>query len=178
MAGPSSACVHGRPGQGSMQQPGQSLCAADVQPVSTAPQSCRVGSVACWSTQHSNCAAATVPTSSSQELSSKRSRRNSSTSCLHRTLAYMAAAAKTSLLVRADALVADPSCLVVVGVHSRRDAAACQMYDELVATAAGSASRRTSSSSTVSPRPATSPLPWLYYVPGTPYLSAEDVDLE
>jgi hypothetical protein len=59
---------------------------------------------------------------------------------------------------------------------SRREAAACQIYDELVTAAAGSSARR--GSSAASPRPTTGSLPWLYYVPGTSYLSAEDVDLQ
>lgn len=59
---------------------------------------------------------------------------------------------------------------------SCREAAACQIYDELVTEAAGSSARRNSAAA--SPRPTTGPLPWLYYVPGTSYMSAEDVDLQ
>lgn len=60
-----------------------------------------------------------------------------------------------------------------------RDAAACQIYDELLAGLPGSngTSRRSATSDAV-PRPASGPLPWLYYLPGSPYLKAEDVDVE
>ena len=51
---------------------------------------------------------------------------------------------------------------------SCREAAACQIYDELVTAAAGSSAR--GNSAAASPRPTTGPLPWLYYV--------EDVDLQ
>ena len=60
-----------------------------------------------------------------------------------------------------------------------RDAAACQIYDELVAPAAGGSSRPAgTSNAVVSPRPATGALPWLYYVQGSTYLETDDVDLE
>lgn len=67
-------------------------------------------------------------------------------------------------------------------LHS--DAAACQMYDELLAALPGSSnstssSRRASSSGFASPRPAVlGALPWLYYLPGSPYTTADDVDLQ
>lgn len=60
-----------------------------------------------------------------------------------------------------------------------REAAACQIYDELLATALGSTARRSSiGSSNAFPKPATSQLPWLYYLPGSPYLTTNEVDLE
>uniref|UniRef100_A0A383WB01 Meckelin n=1 Tax=Tetradesmus obliquus TaxID=3088 RepID=A0A383WB01_TETOB len=65
--------------------------------------------------------------------------------------------------------------LCVLQMYSA-EAAACQIFDELVTEAAGSSARRNSAAA--SPRPTTGPLPWLYYVPGTSYLSAEDVDLQ
>jgi hypothetical protein len=51
------------------------------------------------------------------------------------------------------------------------------VYDELLAAVPGSVSRRASSSNAF-PRPATEPLPWLYYLPGTPYLTTDEIDLE
>lgn len=59
-----------------------------------------------------------------------------------------------------------------------RDAAACQIYDELVTAAGGSSKPAGTSTATVSPRPTTGALPWLYYVQGSTYLGADDVELE
>jgi hypothetical protein len=62
---------------------------------------------------------------------------------------------------------------------SCREASACQIYDELLATALGSTARRSSiGSSNAFPKPATSQLPWLYYLPGSPYLTTNEMDLE
>lgn len=60
-----------------------------------------------------------------------------------------------------------------------REAAACQVYDELLAAVPGSngTSRRASSNNAL-PRPLTGPLPWLYYLPGSAYLTTSDVDIE
>ena len=58
-----------------------------------------------------------------------------------------------------------------------RAATACIIYDELVllqqAANATSLARRGAVSA--SPRPATGPLPWLLYSPGSSYLEATDV---
>lgn len=72
--------------------------------------------------------------------------------------------------------------------HTRRESAACQIYDELLLAAQPSSNstgmggrRGASSSSSVPdggpPRPVTGALPWLYYQPGSPYLTADDLDL-
>lgn len=52
------------------------------------------------------------------------------------------------------------------------------MYEELLAAVPGSVSRRVSVSSNAFPRPSTAPLPWLYYLPGSPYLTTDEVYLE
>jgi hypothetical protein len=51
------------------------------------------------------------------------------------------------------------------------------MYDELVLLqqAGGTASRARRGSSSSTPRPATGPLPWLLYAPGSDYTAAADV---
>jgi hypothetical protein len=60
-----------------------------------------------------------------------------------------------------------------------RDAAACQIYQELVGAAAPKDRYSTGSSANEAmARPVTGPLPWLYYVAGSNYLSAEDIDLQ
>ncbi|GBF95222.1 meckelin [Raphidocelis subcapitata] len=57
------------------------------------------------------------------------------------------------------------------------DAAACVMYDELVLLqqAGGAAARARRGSASSTPRPATGPLPWLLYAPGSDYTAAGDV---
>lgn len=70
------------------------------------------------------------------------------------------------------------SC-TLLPAHS--EAAACQVYDELLAAVPGSngtARRASSIGSNASPRPVSAPLPWLYYLPGSQYLTVEDVELE
>jgi len=52
------------------------------------------------------------------------------------------------------------------------------MYDELLAAVPGSnATARRTSTSNAFPRPSTGPLPWLYYLPGSPYLTTDEVDI-
>jgi hypothetical protein len=59
------------------------------------------------------------------------------------------------------------------------EAASCQIYDELLAALPGSnATSRRGASNSAFPRPPTGPLPWLYYLTGSPYLSSTDIDLE
>jgi hypothetical protein len=88
------------------------------------------------------------------------------------------------------------SCNTLACTHplaNHREAAACQIYDELLWAAQPGSNITSSSSSSMlagrrggrstalgsgDPRPITGALPWLYYQPGTPYLTADDVDLE